>query len=356
MGRSKEYPKGSCLKGDGGKSKDSSCLLGHQKKIGIKAVCISASLQGPVCKEDGHGLSEGKAEAQKNIWEMLVPVGDGAMWWDPAFAPLLRRAGLDSFDAVMNCQTGQRLRRLPDRENWRLELVHPGGHRVGVYLKKHLPVGSESRWRWPNRTGTITPGRWEAENIHRVCAAGLQAMRVVALGERIGPDGRHASFLMTEELTGFVPLDRFVGRYFSPSAQQQAHQESSGRNRALDRLTWQVAETVQRFHRAGLNHRDLYGCHFFVRQRAEGGYEIRLIDLQRVQHRRWFRRRWLVKDLAQLAWSIPAEWVGCTQRMRFMKWYLGVEKLRPADKRLIRRVLAKQQVLLRRLGPPAEFL
>jgi hypothetical protein len=72
--------------------------------------------------------------------------------------------------------------------------------------------------------------------------------------------------------------------------------------------------------------------------------------LQRVEHRHRFRGRWLVKDLAQLAYSAPRDRIGCTQRLAFIKHYLGVRKLRPQDKRLIREVLAKQRLMERNLG------
>lgn len=89
---------------------------------------------------------------------------------------------------------------------------------------------------------------------------------------------------------------------------------------------------------------------FFCQGHGAGQREIRLIDLQRVQRRRWFRRRWLVKDLAQLAWSAPGCCIKRTHKMAFIREYLGVEKLRPADKRLIRAVLFKQRLMERRLG------
>ncbi len=77
---------------------------------------------------------------------------------------------------------------------------------------------------------------------------------------------------------------------------------------------------------------------------------MNLIDLQRVEHRRKFRGRWLVKDLAQLSYSAPRDRISWTQRLAFMKHYLGVRKLRPQDKRLIRQVLAKQRLMERTLG------
>ena len=77
---------------------------------------------------------------------------------------------------------------------------------------------------------------------------------------------------------------------------------------------------------------------------------MRLIDLQRVEHRRRFRRRWLVKDLAQLAYSAARDRITRTHRIAFLRHYLGVRKLRPEDKRLVRAVLAKKGRMERREG------
>ena len=76
--------------------------------------------------------------------------------------------------------------------------------------------------------------------------------------------------------------------------------------------------------------------------------DVRLIDLQRVQRRRWFRRRWIVKDLAQLASMSPDDRIGCREKILFLRTYLGVRKLRPQDKRLVRDVLWKLSLIRRR--------
>jgi hypothetical protein len=116
----------------------------------------------------------------------------------------------------------------------------------------------------------------------------------------------------------------------------------------LHRLIVQVAEIARRFHAAGFNHRDFYGCHFLVKETSQGRFDVRLIDLQRVQRRRWFRRRWIVKDLAQLASMSPDDCVGPREKILFLKAYLGVCKLRTEDKRLVRDVLAKLSQIRRR--------
>lgn len=268
----------------------------------------------------------------------------GQMWVAGEYREQLARAGLDSFEAVMSSDQGTLLRTLPDRENWRLELV-AGDARRAMYLKRHR---QRSLAHWLRaRLGIgpgVTAGRTEAENAAQLQQSGIEAMRLVAYGECLRRDGLAESFVLTEELAGFTQLDHFLRQRFAAAA-EQPH-----RDRHLEQLSRHVADVAARFHREGFNHRDFYCCHFFIRERRPGEFDVRLIDLQRVERRRRLRRRWIVKDLAQLAYSAPSERITCTLRMAFIKRYLGVRRLRPADKRLIRQVLAKQRSLVRRHG------
>lgn len=294
----------------------------------------------------------------------LEPAGDGKMWWDDRVRSQLCRAGLSGFEAVMASLAGECLRALEDRENWHLELGGPGEQPYGVYLKKHHVRTWHGRLRAKLGAGPgETAGRVEAQNVGSLTANGIGVMKLVAYGEKLHSNGLVESFVLTEELESYTELSQFLRRRFpvweaTASAMQAALMSQSPtespptarRDPDLHRLIRRLAETVRRFHAAGYNHRDLYCCHFFVKEPVRGEFEIRLIDLQRVQRRRRFRRRWLVKDLAQLAWSAPRDRIKCTHKMAFIRHYLGVRKLRPADKRLIREVLSKQQVMERRLG------
>jgi len=270
------------------------------------------------------------------------------MWIDDRFRLELEAAGLARFDAVMAMSEGQCLRVLEDRENWRLELRGARPATRGAFLKRHHVRTWQSRIRakWGAGPGQ-TAGRVEARNIRQLTAARIACMELVAYGENLQPDGWLESFVLTEELDGYEPLDDFLRRRFpaGPSGGQRAA------DRDLHRLIRQVADVVRKLHRAGYNHRDLYCCHFFVKESGPGRFELKLIDLQRVEHRRRFRRRWLVKDLAQLAYSAPRGSIRLTHRLVFMRCYLGVKKLGRGDKRLIRAVLAKQQRMVRREGP-----
>ena len=269
------------------------------------------------------------------------------MWVDARDKEALARAGLATLEAMMATTAAQLLRALPDRENWRLELHDAQRGSRGAYLKKHH-TRTWGQWlRAKLGAGTVaTPGRVEAENIERLARDGIPAMRLMAWGEKLHRDGLLESFVLTEELAGYTQLDHFLPTRFAP----QVHDGAKPRNRDLDRLIRDVAALARRFHQCGYNHRDLYCCHFFVREDAPGEFRVNLIDLQRVQHRRHFRWRWIIKDLAQLAYSAPRDQISCAQKMRFIKAYLGVLKLRPIDKRFIRDVLRKKWFMERKLG------
>ena len=85
-----------------------------------------------------------------------------------------------------------------------------------------------------------------------------------------------------------------------------------------------MARIARLLHGAGYNHRDFYCCHFLIKELSPGEFDIRLIDLQRAERRRWFRRRWIVKDLVQLAYSPPRDRIGCKQQIALLHHYLGV--------------------------------
>jgi hypothetical protein len=106
------------------------------------------------------------------------------------------------------------------------------------------------------------------------------------------------------------------------------------------RLLADTADLVARFHGRGYIHRDLYLSHiFYDPSAADAGVPgLCLIDLQRVLRPRWRKRRWIVKDLASLDYSTPRTIASTTDRVRWLKRYLGVSKLTAAGRSLIRSV------------------
>ncbi len=103
-------------------------------------------------------------------------------------------------------------------------------------------------------------------------------------------------------------------------------------------------------HRAGVNHRDCYICHFLLhtdRAVTPEDFRLSVIDLHRAQTRRRTPRRWRDKDLAALYFS--ALDVGLTRRdkLRFLRAYF---------RQPLRQVLSDEAALLGWLERKAEKL
>lgn len=258
----------------------------------------------------------------------------------PHFRAVLERSGLIDCDALVETQAGTALRRLKTRENWRLDLEDGNRGVVRLYLKKHRVRTIGTRLRVLLRLpAPVTAARIEAERTSQLAALGVPTMTVAAYCERLRPDGTLVAAFLTEDLTGFEQLDLLLPRRFADRDDP-----------ALRELINTVGDVAGRFHRLGFNHRDFYTCHFFVRERGTS-FVIHLIDLQRVQRwPTWLRRRWVVKDLAQLAFSCPPRLIGPAERLRFFKRYRGVTKLDSASKRLARAVLRKEAALRQKHG------
>jgi heptose I phosphotransferase len=319
-------------------------------------------------------------DTTSNVAQRCMPGASGAaafVWIVPRYRAVLQKAGLAEFDAVMNTTAGRCLRVLRDRENWYLQGAEATSYApcraastqgpfstqkppddgtasataaFGMYLKKHRSC------TWSTRIAASlgcasppSPGRIEGENALALQSLGIDVMPLTAYGEKLRADGQMESFLLSEELAGYCELQEFVQRRF-PSRHQRSLPSSSAEKerRLLYRLIVQVAKIARRFHAAGFNHRDFYCCHFLVKETSLGQFDVRLIDLQRVQRRRWLRRRWIVKDLAQLASMSPDDQIGCRGKILFLRGYLGVRRLRPKDKRLVREVLWKLSSIRRR--------
>ncbi len=257
------------------------------------------------------------------------------------FVSLLKQHRLDDCDSLCDAECGTLLRRLRHRENWRLDLAE-GDRTRTLYLKKHR-VRTLSTWLRTRLklAAPSSPARIEAEITERLAELGVPTMTVAAYAETLRADGTLVAAFLSDELKGFEQLDLFLpNRFRSPS------------DHDLRSLLLNVADVAGLFHRLGFNHRDFYTCHFFIRETSRGRFAVHLIDLQRVQ--KWpkvLRRRWHVKDLAQLTYSTDPRLIRATDRLRFLLRYLGSDRLDARSKRLARQVLQKAAALERKHGP-----
>ena len=218
-------------------------------------------------------------------------------------------AGQDAFAAVEALQ-GQVYRELEGRRTLRTEVdgrgyfvkIHRGigwGEIVKNLLSAKLPVlGAGQEWR----------------AIQRLTEAGVPTMTAVAYGERGSNPAAQHSFIVTEELAPTTDLEQLTLNW----AQQPPEP------RLKRALIAEVAKMVGGMHRAGVNHRDCYICHFLLhtdKPVTADDFRLSVIDLHRAQVRSAVPLRWRNKDLAALYFS--ALDIGLTRRdtLRFLRTY-----------------------------------
>lgn len=231
----------------------------------------------------------------------------------------------NAFDQVRSLQ-GTTVRHKEGRRTLRFEFQ--GRH---YYLKHHRGVGwGEILKNWSQLKAPVTGAVNEWQAINRVRDLGLHTLNPLAFGERGRNPAERESFLITEELTGTVSLAKY--------AEHWPDRPPSFREKR------QIVETVARIariiHRNGINHRDLYICHFLLNEEASRRSDqpvLHLVDLHRAQCRSQVPTRWLVKDVGSIYFS--AADIGLTQRdvLRFLRVYF--------DKPL-RRTLAEDRAFL----------
>ena len=234
------------------------------------------------------------------------------------FADHLRAGGLERFEQVMAFEAppGSVTRAVPGRFTSRIELppAAPGRPVLAAYLKRYrgLLCSAAAAHEW--------------QSLHELSAAGLPCPRPVALGEKHALFAIAASFLITEEIAGATQADWWITK----------------RPERKGELIAAVAALARRFHDAGFHHQDFYLCHFFVGENhgASKALALSLIDLQRCGRHRG-RRRWLVKDLAQLHHSFREAGFAAENWDGFLERYGGL------DSRLRRAVLAKSARIAR---------
>jgi hypothetical protein len=228
-------------------------------------------------------------------------------------------------------------RRKPGRFILWAKLLDTDGQERALFLKAHVCDGRLSRIA--RRLGRRPPAAVERRNLAWASAQGIPVPRVVAGF----PDFESAGFsvLVTEELSGMTALHHLIPRAagsLGPTALRVWKRE----------LGDEVARLTRLLHGSDCFHKDLYLCHFFLPDQAiTDGLPIHgrlhLVDFLRLRHYRWIRRRWQVKDLAELLYSSDLQGIETRDRVRFLHAYLNCKKLDREGRRLLKSVVKKAE-------------
>ena len=244
-------------------------------------------------------------------------------------------AGRDAFADVEGL-SGQVYRELEARRTLRTEVAGRG-----YFVKIHRGIGWGEIFKnlLTAKLPVLGAGQeWRAlERLHEV---GVPTMNAVAYGERGSNPADQHSFIVTEELAPTISLEDFSIDWVKQPPEPRLKRA----------LIAEVARMTGMMHRAGVNHRDCYICHFLLhtdKPVTADDLKLSVIDLHRAQTRPTITKRWRNKDLAALYFS--ALDIGLTHRdkLRFLKGYF---------QQPLRQILRDEAPLLARLEGKASKL
>ncbi len=214
---------------------------------------------------------------------------------------------------------------------------------AAFYLKHHTGVGWREIFKSLSQLKKPVIGatnEWEA--INKLTALGLHTLTAVGFGLRGNNPAKTESFLITKELTGTLSLAKYCEHWL----------ENPPLFKEKQKLISAVATMAKVLHENGINHRDLYICHFLLRLDSMDLQmpTLHLVDLHRAQCRQKVPYRWLVKDVASIYFS--AMDIGLTKRdaIRFMKIYFNEpsRKIFNDKASLLRAIRARAEKLYKR--------
>ena len=218
--------------------------------------------------------------------------------------------GQKTFEYFMNIQ-GEVYRDIDDRKTSRFFVESEG-----FFIKQHFGIGWKEIFKnLVQLKLPITGAKNEYEAIKKLKVLHIDTMDIVGFSQQGFSPASLQSFLITRELDNTISLEDYCENW----------PEHPPEYRKKKLLIQTVAEIVKKMHDNGVNHRDLYICHFLMKKTDIGSEDCRLflIDLHRAQIRKIVPERWLVKDLAGLYFSSMD--IGLTKRdiLRFIKTYRG---------------------------------
>ncbi len=161
--------------------------------------------------------------------------------------------------------------------------------------------------------------RYEWEAVEAFEKLGIPTVKVAAYGESDGNAASQRSFVLTEELDGVTSLEDLCRHWSRDGVDEDFKRQVINR----------VSDLTRRMHEGGINHRDLYLCHYLLKydQADSGSMEdsmrLFIFDLHRAQMRESVPMRWLVKDVGGLLFSAMDVELTTRDLLRFVKQYGG---------------------------------
>lgn len=267
---------------------------------------------------------------------------------DPDYKAAFSKLGLTSIDAVFSFNSGRNLTKnnlAKYRTRLQFEINSPA---VTVFLKRYdRPPISVQLGNWLAAQRRISCGFLDFRSSDELAASGINTPKTLFYGEQWGTFFEKRSFIITDKIPNAESLERKLPDFFDgPTTIEKLRLRRS--------FIAELAGFVKKFHETGYCHRDLYFSHIFY---SDSG-DFYLIDLARAFKPSIRRRRFRIKDIAQVYYSAPARHFSRTDRLRFYITYTARHKLTGKDKVFIRKVINRTRRMARhdmKHGRPVPF-
>jgi len=296
--------------------------------------CMQAIPVETVCDAAGELLEGSRKQAKITVLQQFTETST-SFFVDPNYQTALAGLGLTSTDAVFSFNAAENLakRNLARfRSRLQFEIESPASTQpTTVFLKRYdsPPVMIQLK-NWLTHRVRRSFGFMESVSASQLTAAGLNTPRTIAYGEQWEALFEKRSFLITEKIPDAESLERKLPDCFNK-------QPTSANLKRRRHFIAQLAGFIKKFHETNYCHRDLYFSHIF----HSDNNKFYLIDLARAFKPLILRRRFQLKDIAQVYYSAPGRYFSNTDRLRFYLGYTGQRKLTSNDKIFIRKVINK---------------
>ncbi len=257
----------------------------------------------------------------------------GGFFVDAEYVKAFEQFGFVSIESVFDFKAGDVLAKMNmAKHRSRVRFTLEGLERA-FYLKRYDEPSIVLQLRnWIGHGRRASMSAFDMAWTDELAKAGINVPKTIAYGAQWGKVFERRSFIITEEIATGVSLEQKLPGVFYEICRGEQLKE---RIAFIEKL----ADFARRFHETGLRHRDFYLAHIFLTE----DQELYLIDLQRLfgPKLKPISERFRVKDIAQLYYSSPGQFISRADRLRFFLRYTARDKVSKADRRFIRRVKAR---------------
>ncbi len=266
----------------------------------------------------------------KTLKQLVDQSKTNQFWIADDFKQAFDALGMTSVENVFSFEQGHELVK-PNIASFRSRTAVDTQHPQSTFFLKRYnraPVSVQLK-NWISGKKRRSNSMIELEPIVRLATQGIGVPRPIAHGQTWHGLFEVRSFLATEKIPDAESLEKKL----PPCFESQNTIGLKERRAFLQTL----AHFVRRFHDLGYRHRDLYLAHIF--RNTQG--DLFLIDLARAFQPVLLKKRFQIKDLAQLNFSLPGYAFSNSDRLRLYLAYVQQDRLTAYDKTFIRKILIK---------------